>query len=138
IAITHTAIDTPHGRRGLPGGMLPRLVSREHARAVAAAGGIVGVWKSFPTLVDFVIGIKEMADVVGIDHVGIGTDTYINPAPSASGGRQTTNSLWPEAPGGFVYKIANEMLRQGFAPGEVAGVVGDNFCRVFGSLAGPK
>jgi membrane dipeptidase len=136
IAVTHTALDTPLGRFGQPKGMLQRLVTREHARAVADAGGIVGVWKSFATLKDFVAGVKEMADVVGIDHVGIGTDTSISSPPSEVGRRSATNDLWPEQPGGFVFKIANEMLRQGFSPTDIAGVVGNNFCRVFGNVMG--
>lgn len=138
IVISHTAVDTSLGRFGQSENMRQRLVSREHARAVVDGGGMVGVWKNFTTLKEFVTAIKEMADVVGIDRVGIGTDTYISSAvtggPAVAGARHSTNDVWPDEPGGFVYKAANEMLRQGLTPAEIAGVIGENFCRVFGRV----
>ena len=48
-----------------------------HARAVADTGGVIGVWPNtadFPNLDAMAMGIKRMADVVGVAHVGLGTD----------------------------------------------------------------
>ncbi|WP_413706163.1 hypothetical protein [Ralstonia sp. Ralssp110] len=48
-----------------------------HARAVADTGGVIGVWPEaadFPNLDAMALGIKRMADVVGVAHVGLGTD----------------------------------------------------------------
>ncbi|HVZ60202.1 MAG TPA: membrane dipeptidase [Terriglobales bacterium] len=134
ITITHTALDTPLGRAGQSESMLQRLVTREHAKAVADAGGIIGVWKSFKTLENLVTGIKEMADVVDVDHLGIGTDTFVSQPASMARRRELVNDVWPDHPGGFVYKVANEMLRQGFTPAETSKVIGGNFCRYFGKL----
>ncbi len=55
--------------------MKPRLISKEHAKVVADASGVVGVWtKLTNSPAEFVQSIKAMVDVIGIDHVGIGTD----------------------------------------------------------------
>ena len=54
--------------------MKPRLISKEHAKVVADAGGVIGVWTHLAdSLNEFVESIKAMVDAVGIDHVGIGT-----------------------------------------------------------------
>lgn len=37
-------------------------------------GGSNGIWHLFPNLDKYVGGLKEMVDVVGVDHVSIGTD----------------------------------------------------------------
>jgi membrane dipeptidase len=137
IIISHTALDTPHGRAGKPASLQRRLVSREHARAVADAGGIVGVWQNFATVSDFVTGVKEMVDAVGIEHVGIGTDTSMG-SKAIPGEERPTNAAWPEQQsgpqGGFVYVAVDEMLKQGFAANDIGKIIGGNFCRVFGKV----
>ena len=133
IVVSHTALDTPRGRANKPESLQKRLVSREHARAVADAGGIVGVWQNFATVSDFVAGVKEMAEVVGIDHVGIGTDTSMGSTPIPKEERPT-NAAWPDQQAGLVYVAVDEMLKQGFTSEEIGKVVGGNFCRVFGKV----
>ena len=62
----------------------PRLVSAEHAEAVAAAGGLVGAWPSgvsSETFDDFVDEIARLIDVIGVDHVAVGTDMDANFRP---------------------------------------------------------
>ena len=47
------------------------------ARAVAATGGVIGLWPPtgiFPSLDAFVVGFARMVEVAGIDHVGLGSD----------------------------------------------------------------
>jgi membrane dipeptidase len=138
ILFTHTAIDSPLGRAGKSENLLQRLVTRDQARAIADAGGVVGVWANFASLEDFVKGVKEMVDAAGIDHVGFGTDTYTGLRSPAAGNRRLTNHIWPDQRGGLVYAIAGEMLRQGFAPAEVGKVIGGNFCRLFGKVTSPS
>ncbi|MHB1517471.1 MAG: dipeptidase [Acidimicrobiales bacterium] len=61
-----------------------RLVSVEHARAVASAGGLVGAWPagvSSQTFEDFIDEIIRLVDAIGTDHVGIGTDMDANYRP---------------------------------------------------------
>jgi len=42
--------------------------------AIKETGGSIGIWHFFPTLEKYVEGLKEMTDVVGVDHVSVGTD----------------------------------------------------------------
>jgi membrane dipeptidase len=134
ILFTHTAIDSPLGRAGKSESLLRRLVTREQARAVADAGGVIGVWLNFASVGDFVRGVKEMTDAVGIDHVGFGTDTYTGLRSPAAGERRLTNHIWPDQQSGLVYAMTDEMLRQGFTPAEIGKIIGGNFCRVFGKV----
>jgi membrane dipeptidase len=56
-----------------------RLITADHARAVAQTGGVIGVWPSSGTFDDLdamAHGIRRMGDVVGVAHVGLGTDMY--------------------------------------------------------------
>jgi len=62
----------------------PRLLSAEHARAVAACGGLIGAWPSGVTsssLSDFADEVMRLIDLVGVDHVAIGTDMDANFRP---------------------------------------------------------
>ena len=54
-----------------------RQITSDHARAVASTGGVIGIWPVaayFPNMVSYADGFARMVDVVGIDHVGLGTD----------------------------------------------------------------
>lgn len=138
ILFTHTAIDSPLGRAGKSDSMLRRLVTREQARAIADAGGVVGVWLSFASVSDFVRAVKEMTDAVGVDHIGFGTDTYTGLPSPAAGERRLTNHNWKDLHTGLVYAITDEMLRQGFKSPEIGKFLGGNFCRVFGNVMGQR
>jgi len=53
----------------------PRLISKEHAKLIADAGGVVGVWtKLTGSVTEFVESIQMMVDAIGMDHAGIGSD----------------------------------------------------------------
>jgi membrane dipeptidase len=134
ILFTHTAIDSPLGRAGKQESLIRRLVTREQARAIADAGGVVGVWLNWDSVGDFAKGVKEMTDAVGVDHVGIGTDTYTGLRSPAAGNRRLTNHIWPDQQSGFAYAITDAMLREGFTPAEIGKILGGNFCRVFGRV----
>ena len=121
LLVSHTALNSPAGKGNQPG-MLPRLVNREHAKAVANANGVVGVWHLFDTMKEYVAEVREMVDAIGADYVGIGTDSAIADA---------TNTMWPDEAGGFLQAVAGEMLKQGFTPDEISKIAGGNFCRVF-------
>lgn len=159
LVVTHTAFDSPIARTASnyvsDPGLIARLVSRAYVKAVADAGGIVGVWHIFPTLKDYVTGIRQMVEVAGVDHVGIGTDTSVAPRPrgdsarpggsprgnaAAPAGRRGaaaglppggTNQTWPDEKGGFMYAVAREMLAQGFTAPEISKITGGNYVRIF-------
>jgi membrane dipeptidase len=131
IVLSHTALagskaqGTFWGERfrgGLPT-MLARQVTPDHARAVAETGGVVGIWHLFSSARAFVEGVREMVDVVGVDHVGIGMDWNV----------QAINHIWPDQKEGMMYTVIGEMLKQAFTPDECSRIAGGNFCRVFGA-----
>ncbi len=131
VLISHTGLDTRLGNNpNMAKMMRPRLISKEQARVVADAGGVIGVWTHLAdSPLAYAENIKALADVVGIDHVCIGTDTKL------TGGRRQgegTNQAWPAQPGGFYYVVVDAMLKSGFSEADVAKVGGGNFCRVFG------
>jgi membrane dipeptidase len=101
IVLSHTALAGSKAqgtfwgdkfRGGLPT-MLARQVTPDHARAVADTGGVVGIWHLFPSAQSFVEGVREMVDVVGADHVGIGMDWNV----------QAINHIWPDQKEGMMY-----------------------------------
>ena len=129
VIVSHTSLDSRAGKNPRMAKMMaPRLISKDHARVVADAGGVIGVWtKLSDSMGEYVAGIKALVDAVGIDHVGIGSDTDI----LSSRAGQSTNAAWPGLSGGFFKAAVAEMLRQGFTPGEIGKIGGGNFCRVF-------
>ena len=74
LLLSHTAL--PGSRAMGPTPLTGRQVSPDHARAIAETGGSVGIWHFFPSLDRYVDGLKEMAEIVGVDHVSIGTDQF--------------------------------------------------------------
>jgi microsomal dipeptidase-like Zn-dependent dipeptidase len=101
-----------------------------------------------------------MADVIGVEHVCIGTDTKLTqpsnrpwgPPQGASGpgsgvqggprpdGRglqrprigERTDQAWADQTAGFYYAVVDAMLKTGFTPDEIGMIGGGNFLRVFG------
>jgi microsomal dipeptidase-like Zn-dependent dipeptidase len=45
----------------------------------AETRGSIGIWHFFANLDKYFDGITEMAEVVGVDHVSIGTDQHVSP-----------------------------------------------------------
>ena len=77
---------------------------------------MIGVWTHLAdSLKDFVESIKAMVDAVGIDHVGIGSDTYL-----LSRVGQGAHRAWLGLTGGFFHAVVGDMLVQGFTPDEIA------------------
>jgi membrane dipeptidase len=115
LLLSHTALqDSPAmGPTPLKG----RQISRDHAKAIAETGGSIGIWHFFPTLDKYVDGLKEMVDVVGVDHVSIGTDQQVNP------GSVQNYAQWIE--------LVAAMLKGGFTPEEAGKVAGGNYMRLF-------
>ncbi len=128
-----------------------RNLSDEHLRAIAATGGVIGmnvlptfVAESDPTLDRVVDHLEHMAEVAGIDHVGLGPDFL----------REYMDALYPQYDelrrfGGVDLKavvpglarerdlpnLTERMLERGWAPADVRKVLGENWLRVFRTLA---
>jgi membrane dipeptidase len=120
LLLSHTAL---LGSRAMgPTPLAGRQISTDHARAIAETGGSVGIWHFFPSLDKYVDGIKEMAEVVGVDHVSIGTDQHVTQ------GSLRDYTQW-------VHLVA-AMLRGGFTPEEVGKIAGGNYMRIFRAVVG--
>jgi microsomal dipeptidase-like Zn-dependent dipeptidase len=89
VIISHTGLDTQLGSDPRMAQMMrPRLISKEQAKIVADAGGVVGVWTHLAdTPLEYARNIRALVDVMGVDHVCIGTDTKLTPSrPNGPGG----------------------------------------------------
>ncbi|NEU70114.1 amidohydrolase family protein [Spirosoma agri] len=146
IVISHTGLNTQLGQNERMAAMMkPRLISKEQAQRIARAGGVIGVWTHLAdTPLAYAQNIRALVDVVGIDHVCLGTDTKLTPSyrsPCAQkgpgGGQQgerigeRTNGAWADQTVGFYYAVVDALLTVGFSGDEIGRVGGGNFCRVF-------
>ena len=141
IIISHTGLDTQLGQNSEMAKMMrPRLISKEQAKIVADAGGIIGVWTHLAdSPLEYAQNIRAMVNVAGIDHVCIGTDTKLTPSyrPGANNNNERigerTNKAWKDQELGFFYQVIDALLKTGFTEDEIAQVGGSNYCRVFGA-----
>jgi len=78
LLLSHTALSGSPAMGPTP--LTARQISRDHARLIAETGGAIGIWHFFPSLEKYVDGLKEMVDVVGVEHVCIGTDQQVTPS----------------------------------------------------------
>jgi microsomal dipeptidase-like Zn-dependent dipeptidase len=87
MVFSHTGLDSRLGNNASMGQMMrPRLISKEHAKAMADAGCVIGIWTHLvDSPAEYVQAIRDMVDVVGIDHVCIGTDTKLTPGNNRGG-----------------------------------------------------
>ncbi len=100
-----------------------RAISKEHATLIADTGGVIGAWpsgfnKNFEEYID---NIKRLVDVVGINHVGIGTDMDANFKPVLS--------KYSEFP-----KLNDALMAKGFSKSEAGKIMGENAKRVLSKI----
>jgi membrane dipeptidase len=128
IIFSHTALLSPVGLGAVPtwsDTRLPmRLLRPDDAQAIAAAGGVIGVWHLFPTISAYAAAIIDLVNTVGEDHVGIGSDTGV------AGAMYNANQRWPGQRAGFLYAIVGELRAQGCPPATIRKVIGQNYCRI--------
>jgi membrane dipeptidase len=120
LLITHAEIQEGDRRNA-------RFVSADLAGAVAEAGGVVGAWPAgiaLRTLDEYVGRILDLVDLVGEDHVCVGTDMDANYKPVFE-----NYAKMPLLVGG--------LLRQGMPEEALAKLVGGNFLRVFAEALTP-
>lgn len=147
----------------------PRNKSDEEIKAVAAGGGVIGTsiygamcWTGDPgqppSLDDYLRQLDHIVDLVGPDHVGIGTDlpavsdltvvksvtemtlarsaAFIGPYVEAFG-NEIAGRYIRECPDqtGLVH-ITEALVDRGWDEAQIRGLLGENFLRVFGKIWG--
>jgi membrane dipeptidase len=103
-----------------------RRILPDHARVIASTGGVIGIWPVadyFPSYAAYADGFAKLVDVVGIDHVGLGTDQLGLVGAS-------TMPSYANLP-----QLA-AALRTKFTAEETAKLLGDNYRRVFEACIG--
>ncbi|MCG6121695.1 MAG: dipeptidase [Microvirga sp.] len=144
----------------------PRNITDDQIRACAATGGVVGITNfgplhfrddmtKRPTLEHFFAAIEHVVNLVGVDHVSIGTDmshgTYpdgdlIRMRNSGSAARYSefvevsSRSRLRYVEGfddyGQIVSVAEAMKRRGFTEDDVKKILGGNLLRVFKTVWG--
>ncbi|CAM3570007.1 Peptidase M19 [Bordetella sputigena] len=115
LVLSHTALSARPSRYS-------RAISADHARLIAQTDGVIGIWPvaaTFPTLAAMAGGIRAMADVVGVRHVGVGTDMLGLLGPSAL-------DSYRKLP-----RLAQALIDAGFTREEAGMVLGGNYARVW-------
>jgi len=115
LLLSHTALFESRAMGPTP--LKGRQIVPDHARAIAETGGSIGVWHFFPSLDKYVEGLKEVVEIVGVDHVSVGTDQQVNP------GSLQDYAQWVQ--------LVAAMLRGGFTPEEAGKIAGGNYVRIF-------
>lgn len=130
----------------------PRNISDDLIRAVAASGGAIGVCaapfflaRDKPATLDMLIDhIAHIADLVGIQHVGIGFDFAEEDADDyvyfGYDERYIPMPPW-DFPIGIAShaeagNVASALKARGFSKDEITGVLGENFLAVFKRIWG--
>jgi membrane dipeptidase len=141
----------------------PRHKADEQLRAVAAGGGVVGIYTLFylaapprqPTLDDYMAHMVHALNVCGEDHVGIGSDTAFGAFELSEEDRQAWRAetdrriaagvAAPEEDGRLplteglnradrALVVADALMRRGYRARAVEKVLGGNFVRAFGEI----
>jgi membrane dipeptidase len=119
IMVSHSQLD--HADRHHP-----HLLSAEHARAVAGCGGLIGAWPSGITsssLGDFTDEVMRLVDLIGIDHVAVGTDMDANFRPVM------------HSYGDFA-ALPQLLASRGLSDGEIDKILGTNALALLRTVAG--
>ncbi len=115
LVLSHTSLTT----RPRP---FTRLITPEHAKLVADTGGVIGIWpiaSLFPDMAALAGAMARMAAVVGVDHVGLGTDMLGLVGPA-------TFESYAQLPG-----LVAALLDAGFGAEDARKLMGGNYARVF-------
>ena len=105
-----------------------RALTDDEVRAIAAAGGVVGIWpngSSVRTIAQMVDYIEHVLAVAGEDHVGIGSDLRGMGSYSEGFGEDAEFRA-----------IAAELLSRGHSDETVGKIMGGNFFRVWRTVSG--
>jgi membrane dipeptidase len=120
----------------------PRCKSDRVLRAMAASGGVIGmtIVRAFvrrggrPNLDDLLDHFDHVARLVGVEHVGLGSDVDPFALDPATGGRHPLYAIEGLEPTARVFQIADGLLRRGYTAEHVRLILGDNFRRALAAI----
>ncbi|HEV8629478.1 MAG TPA: membrane dipeptidase [Thermoanaerobaculia bacterium] len=120
----------------------PRCKSDAVLRAMAARGGVMGITavRAFvrqseaPTLEDLLDHFDHVARVAGPEHVGLGSDTDVDSRDPRTGRVRPAYAIRGLVPERRTFEVVEGLLRRGWLPADVAGVLGGNFRRALASI----
>jgi membrane dipeptidase len=142
----------------------PRNKTDEQLRALAARGGVVGIYDlpyltpspRQPTVDDYMAHLAHALEIAGEDHVGIGSDVGIAPLDTSPAGMaETERELKERRAAGLAAPeedrppyvvglntprrleiITDRLLKRGYSASVTEKVLGANFARVFTQIWG--
>ena len=157
VIISHANVRAVHDSR--------RNVHDDLVKAIAETGGVIGTvgfppllaWEGQPSLDKFIDDIAYKADLVGIDHVGLGIDYYLgqHPVEDLETATRRYNGLvaagqwrpdeYPPPPYIFpegietpqtLYNLGPALAARGFGAEDMKKILGGNWMRVLGQIWG--
>jgi len=122
----------------------PRCKSDAVLRAMAARGGVMGITavRAFvsqpaePSLDDLLDHFDHVARVAGPEHVGLGSDVDVDARDPRSGRVRPAYAIRGLDPARRTFEVVEGLLRRGWSPKDVEGVLGGNFRRALASIWG--
>ena len=123
----------------------PRCIPDDLIRLLARSGGVMGITavRAFvganPNTEDWLDHFDHVARLVGVEHVGIGSDVDLAARDPKTGEAIPFYAIAGLQPKWRVYQLADGLLRRGYGQADVQLVLGGNFRRVLTAIwsAGP-
>jgi membrane dipeptidase len=154
VIMTHAGCSAVHAH--------PRNKTDEQLRALAAKGGVMGIYDlpylavspKQPTVDDYMAHMEHALKVMGEDHVGVGSDAGLEPFDTSPQGiaefnkseeqRQKSGLAAPEEDRPTyviglniprrIEVITDQLLKRGYSERVAEKVIGRNFVRVLGEI----
>jgi membrane dipeptidase len=120
----------------------PRCKSDTVIRAMAANGGVIGI-SVLPmmlsvgrpaTFEDVLDQFDHVARLVGVEHVGLGSDTDVDAIDPRTHRTRPAYVVRGLSHARRVFELAEGLLRRGYGAADVAGILGGNFARALGDI----
>lgn len=133
-----------------------RNITDELIRAVGATGGLVGITPhsvftqpksmGWPSVEDLLRHLDHMADLVGVEHVGLSTDRFAAPNMYAAMTRKREDIMFGDFWGGYDVsqknvqgfsdyvdwpRLLEAISKRGYSEDEVAKIAGENYLRIY-------
>jgi membrane dipeptidase len=127
----------------------PRGIDDDQIKALAKTGGVIGinaiatqVSDKNPTLDKLVDNISHIAELVGVDHVGLGLDFVKDDGPLHPDDElfnADANKLLPGLENEEdLMNLTDKLLRRGFSAEETSKILGRNYLRMLRAVLGER